>query len=952
MSKQVKFNIKLNVDGKDVVIAAKCSVQDLGKALGTIPGKAEVARRSVISMAAVSQTFGNLREGIESLRGTMEAFFEAAKEQELREVQLTTVMKQRMNATDDDVDAIKRLTAAQQEQGVIGDEVQLAGAQQIATFINQRSSLEKLIPAMNNLLAQQKGLNATGQDAVGVGNLIGKVMQGQVSALTRVGVTFTDAQKKVLQYGTESERAAMLAQVITDNVGQMNHQLALTEPGKIKQAANAFGDLQEQVGMVLGPLEPVLAKLGELGYAVSGIVQISTAFGTLAKAMGITTLAQNALTAARSTGNRIMLQASYFTKQLSAEMAFNGKTMVAAALSTDLFKTALRGLMISTVIGAGIVALSYALEALINHFTSTSEAADNTTKSLSRQEIQANAVKDAEQGLTENISSGAIKQKQLIEQLNRTIHDSSKSYDDRKKAIEDMQAIVPDYHASISREGKLFRDNATAITNYVANLDKAAEAEAAYSMMVEVKKKKMQLQMQNQQDQDKITNTHRSFKKVWGYDLDVKDRATLYEQIGGRQNFNGNSLFDMDKAHGWIANWNKNISGRNQQLLGLNAQERYLQKKIDARPAGVTLQQLSNGLSYDIPTTNRTRTPITPKTRTHTGTTTTKTTPTIDVDVEPTGILAKLKKSLQNAEKELDGATTIDAVIQARGKVSDIQKQIDELTNGKSEASQPTIKAEVEPTTFSKGSLTDKRQSYQNATSRAGQIQSDFDAGIIDEASAQAQIAQINQQLQQLGAGIKPIKLHVNSEDLDKAKEKTQGAMEAIEQMGSSISSFGDAIGVPALNIAGTLAQAIATMVMGYAEATTQSAKLGPWAWIAFAATGLAQLTAIIASVKSMTSGSYATGGIVGGNSYSGDRMIAHVNSSEMILNRRQQARLFALANGRAALPNYQPIRMPATMPTSRMQLELTVDGKVAGTATALVLKNLKAKDRKIGKNW
>ena len=176
--------------------------------------------------------------------------------------------------------------------------------------------------------------------------------------------------------------------------------------------------------------------------------------------------------------------------------------------------------------------------------------------------------------------------------------------------------------------------------------------------------------------------------------------------------------------------------------------------------------------------------------------------------------------------------------------------------------------------------------------------------------------------------------------------------MEAIEQMGSSISSFGDAIGVPALNIAGTLAQAIAEMVLGYAEATTQSAKLGPWAWIAFAATGLAQLTAIIASVKSMTSGSYATGGIVGGNSYSGDRMIAHVNSSEMILNRRQQARLFALANGRAALPNYQPIRMPATMPTSRMQLELTVDGKVAGTATALVLKNLKAKDRKIGKNW
>lgn len=104
--------------------------------------------------------------------------------------------------------------------GVIGDEVQLSGAQQMATFLNEKASLDSLIPAMNNLLAQQKGLNATNQDAVGIGNMMGKAMQGQVDVLQRVGVTFTEAQKKVLQYGTESERAAMLAQVIRDNVAR------------------------------------------------------------------------------------------------------------------------------------------------------------------------------------------------------------------------------------------------------------------------------------------------------------------------------------------------------------------------------------------------------------------------------------------------------------------------------------------------------------------------------------------------------------------------------------------------------------------------------------------------------------------------------------------------------------------------------------------------------------
>ena len=45
--------------------------------------------------------------------------------------------------------------------------------------------------------------------------------------------------------------------------------------------------------------------------------------------------------------------------------------------------------------------------------------------------------------------------------------------------------------------------------------------------------------------------------------------------------------------------------------------------------------------------------------------------------------------------------------------------------------------------------------------------------------------------------------------------------------------------------------------------------------------------------------GHFAQGGIVGGNSYTGDRLLARVNSGEMILNRRQQQQLFALANGK-----------------------------------------------------
>ena len=68
-----------------------------------------------------------------------------------------------------------------------------------------------LIPAMNNLAAQQHGAKATGEDMVNISNMMGRALQGNVGALTRCGISFNDAQANVLKFGNESQRAAMLA---------------------------------------------------------------------------------------------------------------------------------------------------------------------------------------------------------------------------------------------------------------------------------------------------------------------------------------------------------------------------------------------------------------------------------------------------------------------------------------------------------------------------------------------------------------------------------------------------------------------------------------------------------------------------------------------------------------------------------------------------------------------
>ena len=176
------------------------------------------------------------------------------------ETKLTEIYKTRMGATKQAAQATMDYASALQQEGVIGDEVMLSGAQQVATFAKMPETVNTLLPAMNNLLAQQKGYNATAEDATGIANLMGKALMGQTGALTRVGISFDETQAAILKTGTEEERAAVLAQVITENVGNMNQTLADTPLGKIQQMKNSLGDLQEQLG---AQFAPVLQQIAE-----------------------------------------------------------------------------------------------------------------------------------------------------------------------------------------------------------------------------------------------------------------------------------------------------------------------------------------------------------------------------------------------------------------------------------------------------------------------------------------------------------------------------------------------------------------------------------------------------------------------------------------------------------------------------------------------------------------
>lgn len=441
MAKDVKFNIRLNIDGKEQIVTASTNVKRFAEELGIARTKSTELRDSLIRITQVGQSFQNALMGLQQITGLMSQYTAASKVQVEAETKLKTVMQERMNATEGDIEHIKQLTAEQQRLGVIGDEVQIAGAQQVATFLNEKSSLDVLIPAMNNLIAQQRGLEASSSDAVSVANLMGKAMQGQTQALTRVGITFDAAQEQVMKFGTESQRAAMLAQIITDNVGDMNAELAKTDAGKAKQTANAIGDIKEQVGALFSSVEPTITAVAELGLALSALgtmgsgirgIYVAVASATTAiKGMTVVTLAQNAAGRVATLVQSLWAKQLYYGRQAQLAWAFSAKLATVQALA---MRGAILGLMAVTGVGLAFAAVS----SIISLFASNT---DDATQSMKRAEDEAKKMSSAgqEEAETYNQVSSTLnihkeKLRQLIDQKKKGV-DVSK---DEKKIVQEL----------------------------------------------------------------------------------------------------------------------------------------------------------------------------------------------------------------------------------------------------------------------------------------------------------------------------------------------------------------------------------------------------------------------------------------------------------------------------------------------------------------------------------
>lgn len=514
MAKEVSFLIKIHSDGGAKRVTA--DAEEMGRVIREVQDEAEKAKRDVLTWAQAAQAVDVLQNSINELQGILNDLTAAYQVQLVAETQLETIMRQRMGSTDAEIQSVKELCSAQQELGVIGDEVQLSGAQQMATFLKQKESLDTLIPAMNNLVAQQNGLNATTQDAVSIGNMMGKAMQGQTEVLQRVGITFDETQKQVLQYGNETERAAMLAEVVTANVGNMNSELAKTDAGKQKQLENTLGDIKEQLGSMVQGAMPFVTITAQTMICVAGCVKLITSLKALSAAFSLTAIKGLALAA----HERVVATAQNL-------LAASGYTATAGTAALTVAVTALYAAL--------TMGISIVITGLISLFSSMGDEAEDTAQDV-----------DILKESTDAFSSASSNAKAEIDMEVSSLASLINSHRSTAKKVDELNKKYGESFGYHRTAAEWYDTLISKSKVYCAQMGYEAQAKVLASQIAAKQLEKESKQSEHfqlgQQYWDGNGNTHYNWENAAG----GKD---YYDQLGGEVNKLTNEITVLQKQY-------------------------------------------------------------------------------------------------------------------------------------------------------------------------------------------------------------------------------------------------------------------------------------------------------------------------------------------------------------------------------------------------------------------
>ena len=301
-----------------VVATTTASIIAMAKALQRV-GKAFKLTLTVAKKAG--SAFAKFYD-FDTYFGSVDTMLEAYNDFNAKEVALESLMRSRMGATDEAVESIKNLISAEEQAGVVSKKLQTASLQQLSAYVTETNSLETLLPVLNDYTMQMYGVDATEKQAESAAKLFGKAMKGQTETLRRAGYVTEEQATAIKNAGSETERAALLADYMSQRCANMNEVLAQTDAGQQRKLANSMEEVQREFGEAVSTLKTafipvatrvlaVMARLATYAAALANSIaklfgsQSALAAGTVSEVEDVTDAVEEAGEAASDMNNTL-----------------------------------------------------------------------------------------------------------------------------------------------------------------------------------------------------------------------------------------------------------------------------------------------------------------------------------------------------------------------------------------------------------------------------------------------------------------------------------------------------------------------------------------------------------------------------------------------------------------------------------------------------------------------
>ncbi len=229
----------------------------------TASGLKKISKQFAKMTKGVTKALGAIAKiAIPALTAAIGFSIKAAEEQQRVLAQMDATLQSTGNAVGLTKAQIVGLSQELQTMTGIGDEVIQSGQNMLLTFTNLKGeAFEGATKTLLDMNVAMTGGKVTAesmrQQAIQLGKALNNPIEG-ITALTRVGVKFTDAQKEQIKVltaaGKVQEAQAIILKELNTEFGGSAEALGKTFGGQVKGTMAAVGDLGEQIGSALIPI--------------------------------------------------------------------------------------------------------------------------------------------------------------------------------------------------------------------------------------------------------------------------------------------------------------------------------------------------------------------------------------------------------------------------------------------------------------------------------------------------------------------------------------------------------------------------------------------------------------------------------------------------------------------------------------------------------------------------